>query len=461
MPIGRKPTVFISSTCYDLKQIRTDIKDFFEGQLEYDILLSEYSTFPLDPNVGTLDNCLRVVNERADIFVLVVGCRYGSVTETGHSITNMEYLEAKAKGIPIYAFVDTKILNMLPLWRDNPNGNFTSTVDTPKLFEFVDSFRGNDGIWSFGFETAQNIISTLRAQLGYLFCDSLNIRQKAISKSFSKKVLSLDASCFQILLLRPFAWEHKFFGQVLRFKLMELSDHRRDFDYGFTFAPAKSIRTVDELFDYIHLKVSQLQKSIDNISILIYTTLPEALGAPGADGDPEHIIYAADKLAAIYSSIIDWSLDFNTIITDDDFNGLATSFSKMCEATLCDIERFSKDFIEMVRQIPDHMPENASQISLQITLTLNDLLIGECNGLFGEFYWDNNYAQTIADTRHYYTHYSKSKESKALKGDALMDAIYILRLLLEYSICKILNIDIEEATRNQLSTFLIKRAIDN
>lgn len=105
------------------------------------------------------------------------------------------------------------------------------------------------------------------------------------------------------------------------------------------------------------------------------------------------------------------------------------------------------------------MDENCRYIIL--VSRLNDLLIGECNGLFGEFYWDNNYAQTIADTRHYYTHYSKSKESKALKGDALMDAIYILRLLLEYSICKILNIDIEEATRNQLSTFLIKRAIDN
>lgn len=144
MPIGRKPTVFVSSTCYDLKQIRADIKEFFEEQLEFDILLSEYSTFPLDPNVGTLNNCLRAVDERADIFVLVVGCRYGSITKTGHSVTNMEYLRAKAKGIPIYAFVDKKILSALPLWEDNPNLNFQSTVDTPKLFEFVDSFRNND-----------------------------------------------------------------------------------------------------------------------------------------------------------------------------------------------------------------------------------------------------------------------------------------------------------------------------
>ena len=93
-------------------------------------MLSEYSTFPLDPNIGTLNNCLQVVDERADIFILVVGCRYGSVTETGRSITNMEYLKAKAKGIPIYAFVDKKILSVLSLWKDNPNADFRSTVDT-------------------------------------------------------------------------------------------------------------------------------------------------------------------------------------------------------------------------------------------------------------------------------------------------------------------------------------------
>lgn len=176
MSIGKKPTVFVSSTCYDLKQIRTDLKSFFEEQLGYDVLLSEYASFPIDPNIGTANNCLRAVDERADIFVLVVGCRYGCVTETGHSITNMEYLRAKEKGIPIYAFVDKRILNILPLWRDNPDVNFQSTVDTPKLFEFVDTFRANDRIWSFDFETAQDIISKLRAQLGYLFYDSLKLK---------------------------------------------------------------------------------------------------------------------------------------------------------------------------------------------------------------------------------------------------------------------------------------------
>ena len=103
---ARKPTVFISSTCYDLKQIRSDLKNVIENDLGFEVLLSEYSSFPIDPSLGTVDNCLRVVQERADIFILIIGNRYGYQTDNGKSVTNLEYLRAKEKGIPIYAFME-------------------------------------------------------------------------------------------------------------------------------------------------------------------------------------------------------------------------------------------------------------------------------------------------------------------------------------------------------------------
>ena len=82
---------------------------------------------------------------------------------------------------------------------------------------------------------------------------------------------------------------------------------------------------------------------------------------------------------------------------------------------------------------------------------LNDLLIGRYDGLFCEYYWeDESYAQTIADTRHYYTHYGKSKEAKALKKDDLLEAIYILKVLLEYHICLALGVDNRERIAREL-----------
>ena len=68
------------------------------------------------------------------------------------------------------------------------------------------------------------------------------------------------------------------------------------------------------------------------------------------------------------------------------------------------------------------MDENCGYIIL--VSRLNDLLINAGTGLFNAFFWGNEgYAQTIADTRHYYTHYGKSKEQKALKGEALIERL--------------------------------------
>lgn len=92
---------------------------------------------------------------------------------------------------------------------------------------------------------------------------------------------------------------------------------------------------------------------------------------------------------------------------------------------------------------------------------LNDLLIGNYDGLFYEFYGeDNQYAQRIADTRHYYTHYGKSKEPKALKGNELQDAIFILTLLLEYNVCLVLGIDRREQTSQAISAYFSHKQID-
>lgn len=64
---ARKPSIFVSSTCYDLKQIRRDIREFIEADLGYEAILSEYDSFPIDPDKDTINNCLRVVEQRADI----------------------------------------------------------------------------------------------------------------------------------------------------------------------------------------------------------------------------------------------------------------------------------------------------------------------------------------------------------------------------------------------------------
>lgn len=190
------------------QQIRSALKNVIENDLGFEVLLSEYSSFPIDPSLGTVDNCLRVVQERADIFILIIGNRYGYQTDNGKSVTNLEYLRAKEKGIPIYAFIDKKVIQGIPLWKDNPEANFDSLVDNPELFRFVEQVMYEDSIWSYEYELAEEISERLKFQLAYLFYDSLSLRKKLVSKNFSKKIMALSPNILQIVLEKPNAWEY-------------------------------------------------------------------------------------------------------------------------------------------------------------------------------------------------------------------------------------------------------------
>ena len=153
-----KPVVFVSSTCYDLKQIREDIKNFIEDNYSFEAMLSEFDSFPVSPCVGTFENCLNNVDKYADIFILIIGTTYGHVTDAGKSITNLEYLHAKAKGIPIYVFVSSKLRDNLPLWKANPTGDFRQLLTTKKYLNLSRKYmmnQSNGCIHTILFETLE------------------------------------------------------------------------------------------------------------------------------------------------------------------------------------------------------------------------------------------------------------------------------------------------------------------
>ena len=213
MPKGYLPSVFVSSTCYDLNQVRADMKRFFES-MGLDPILSESPAFPTSPQTSPVDNCLQAVKERTDIFVLIIGDRYGSQNESGKSITNLEYLEARAKGLPIYVFVLKKIINGLPFWKKNPQANYEGTVDTPKLFEFVETLRTSQNHWVFEFDEAQHIMDTLRRQLAYLFMEGLILREKLKELKPSPVLAELTGKSLKVLWEKPIGWEFRLFTSL-------------------------------------------------------------------------------------------------------------------------------------------------------------------------------------------------------------------------------------------------------
>ncbi|MGG5315810.1 DUF4062 domain-containing protein [Enterococcus sp. AZ072] len=366
---AKRPTVFVSSTCYDLKQIRVDIRKTLEDEMGLEALLSEFESFPLDPALGTVDNCLRVVKERADILILIIGGKYGYITENGKSVTNLEYLQAKEKGIPIYTFVDKRIISTLPIWRDNPDGNYSSMVDTNELFTFVDELMNKENVWVYGYETAQEICSQIKYQFSYLFQDSLMIRNKFTESRLPPRVLNQSAAAVKLALeqTEPL-WEYQFFFQVLRDKFEQLSDRRRDLEYKIFIDPTDSLDEPLDIFTWITNKNTKLMQIVDSLGVLINKTLPHALAEDGQDSDLDFLVYVATRISEIYQKALDWEIDLHSKVVPEDAEAMVRSLAVSSQVVIQEFDRILLNSKVKLANLPKVVPEGETyEIDLSMT----------------------------------------------------------------------------------------------
>jgi len=374
MPKGYVPAIFISSTCFDLGQLRADLAEFAKS-MGLDPILSEHANFPVDPSYDAIKNCLETVKARADIFVLVIGARNGQPPRNGKSVTNLEYMEARAKGIPVYVFVSKPILNILEVWRKSPAGDYTGVVDSPLLFEFVESLRSNTEHWVFGFEGAQDITNTLRVQLAYLFMDGLVSRARIKSVAIPADLQSLAPRALEILLQKPTGWEYLLFVEVFRDCVRAMKHRRYDYKYGVNLTSSIGIPELGSLLNWLSTHIEGILRVVGSLTKLLNEALPVALGQPGMPGDASHLVYIANRMGSAYEKAIDWALEFQRIHTDDDFSRLMQLTSCMTKNIVTEIE----DFAELIHsQINAALGKELSegekvQMELTLTITVPDL----------------------------------------------------------------------------------------
>ena len=143
------PRVFISSTWYDLKYIRENLR-YFVRTLGYEPVLSEDGSVFYNPNLHTHDACLTEI-PTCQLFVLIIGGRFGGEFHgTDQSVTNHEYHEAVKQKIPVFALVESAVYNEHHVYIKNKgntkidlaNFNFPA-VDSPRIFDFIDEVRSS------------------------------------------------------------------------------------------------------------------------------------------------------------------------------------------------------------------------------------------------------------------------------------------------------------------------------
>jgi hypothetical protein len=183
-----RPRVFVSSTYYDLKHIRSSLEIFVES-LGFEPILSEKGDIAFSPDVGLDESCYREAAS-ADIFVLVVGGRYGSESgssnklqhsffERYESITKKEFEAAQESNVPIFILIESGVYGEYQTFLRN-RGNDTikyAHVDSANIFHFIESIlsleRNNP---TFQFERSAQIEGWLRDQWAGLFRELLRTR---------------------------------------------------------------------------------------------------------------------------------------------------------------------------------------------------------------------------------------------------------------------------------------------
>lgn len=194
--------VFVSSTCYDLTAVRSQLRTFIQD-LGHEPLMSDYSDLLYDPRVHTHSSCIDEVAS-ADLVVLIVGSRFGgkSVPEALNrvdfesiykesksveslkkkeniSVTQLEILKAVESRVPVFTFIESGVSHDHALYEKNKEKDIVNSITFPSIekpetakfiFEFINFLRHRArGNSVFTFSRVQEIEEILGRQWSSLF----------------------------------------------------------------------------------------------------------------------------------------------------------------------------------------------------------------------------------------------------------------------------------------------------
>lgn len=165
------PRVFVSSTFYDLRQIRADL-ELFIREMGYEPILHERGGVAYGSREKLEEYAYKEV-DLADLLIAIMGGRFGTQSQHGgRSISHEELRRALANDTQVYIFVEQSVLTEYQTYLTNKgNGEVKwRYVDDPRVYEYLEDMYAlpqNNTIQSF--ETAADITGFLKRQWAGLF----------------------------------------------------------------------------------------------------------------------------------------------------------------------------------------------------------------------------------------------------------------------------------------------------
>jgi len=177
-------TIFLSSTCYDLKDLRAELENFLQEK-GHSLLLSDRANFPVNIGTHRHDVCIENV-QKCDLYVLVIDSRFGAKYYKNEdiSITWAEFKEAIRTERKIMSFVRKEVFNERLTFKQTKKdfserlktlvleGKTIAEKDTLKIisllrpfitdnektFDFIDEIQSDKrGIWCQPFDDSTDV----------------------------------------------------------------------------------------------------------------------------------------------------------------------------------------------------------------------------------------------------------------------------------------------------------------
>ena len=190
-----KPRIFISSTYYDLKYIRTSLESFIHSFGYEPVLFESGDIFfshekPLDESCyAELKNC--------HMQILIIGGSYGSANSSlklseedkkdpykiFNSITKTEFEVAHKRQIPIYFFVENGVLSEYNTYKKNRDNKTIkyANVSSVNIFSLLDDIHTlQKGNFIQGFTKFEDISEWLKMQWAHLMTEFISNRSRQI-----------------------------------------------------------------------------------------------------------------------------------------------------------------------------------------------------------------------------------------------------------------------------------------
>lgn len=167
-----RPRIFISSTYYDLKNVRDDLQIFITNQ-GYEPVLYERGHIAFGKDEKFDSSCYREIPS-CDIVVAIIGGRRGSKSskEPDYSISNMELKTAIQNGKQVYIFIEKAVYFEYQTYSKNINNKDINyhAVEDKAVYAFIHELYllpSNNLIQPF--ESSGDIITYLKEQWAGLF----------------------------------------------------------------------------------------------------------------------------------------------------------------------------------------------------------------------------------------------------------------------------------------------------